>query len=51
MSENTQNSEEPVNQAHDGTLSIVPRPDGGLRVTVQLPVGARGTNGTRTVSG
>jgi two-component system sensor histidine kinase VanS len=24
-------------QAHDGTLTIVPRPDGGLRVTVQLP--------------
>ena len=26
-----------ITQAHDGTLTIVPRPDGGLRVTVQLP--------------
>jgi len=26
-----------ITQAHDGTLAIVPRPDGGLRVTVQLP--------------
>jgi two-component system, OmpR family, sensor histidine kinase VanS len=26
-----------IAQAHDGTLTIVPRPDGGLRVTVQLP--------------
>jgi two-component system, OmpR family, sensor histidine kinase VanS len=24
-------------QAHDGTLTLTPRPDGGLRVTVQLP--------------
>jgi two-component system sensor histidine kinase VanS len=26
-----------ITQAHDGTLTIVPRPDGGLRVTAQLP--------------
>jgi two-component system, OmpR family, sensor histidine kinase VanS len=26
-----------IAQAHDGTLTIVPRPAGGLRVTVQLP--------------
>ena len=26
-----------ITQAHDGTLTIVPRPAGGLRVTVQLP--------------
>jgi two-component system sensor histidine kinase VanS len=26
-----------ITQAHDGTLTIVPRPDGGLHVTVQLP--------------
>src|SRR4029077_14668040 len=26
-----------ITQAHDGTLNIVPRPDGGLRVTVELP--------------
>jgi two-component system sensor histidine kinase VanS len=24
-------------RAHDGTLTLAPRPDGGLRVTVQLP--------------
>ena len=26
-----------ITRAHDGTLTIVPRPDGGLRVMVQLP--------------
>ena len=26
-----------ITQAHDGTLTIVPRPAGGLRVTAQLP--------------
>jgi two-component system sensor histidine kinase VanS len=26
-----------ITQAHDGTLTIVPRPDGGLRVMAQLP--------------
>jgi two-component system sensor histidine kinase VanS len=26
-----------ITQAHDGTLTLIPRPDGGLRVTVQLP--------------
>jgi two-component system, OmpR family, sensor histidine kinase VanS len=26
-----------ITQAHDGTLTITPRPGGGLRVTVQLP--------------
>jgi two-component system, OmpR family, sensor histidine kinase VanS len=26
-----------VTQAHDGTLTLTPRPTGGLRVTVQLP--------------
>jgi two-component system sensor histidine kinase VanS len=26
-----------ITHAHDGTLTIVPRPDGGLRVIVQLP--------------
>jgi two-component system sensor histidine kinase VanS len=26
-----------ITQAHDGTLTITPRPTGGLRVTVQLP--------------
>jgi two-component system sensor histidine kinase VanS len=28
-----------ITQAHDGTLSLVPRKEGGLRVTVQLPGG------------
>jgi two-component system, OmpR family, sensor histidine kinase VanS len=26
-----------IAQAHDGTLTLTPRPDGGLRVTVRLP--------------
>ena len=26
-----------IAQAHDGTLGMVPRPDGGLCVTVRLP--------------
>ena len=29
-----------ITQAHDGTLSIVPRPDGGIRVTATLPAAA-----------
>jgi two-component system sensor histidine kinase VanS len=28
---------ESIAQAHDGSLTLTPRPDGGLRVTVQLP--------------
>ncbi len=28
---------ESITHAHDGTLTLTPRPDGGLRVTVQLP--------------
>ncbi len=28
--------------AHDGTLSLTPRPSGGLRITVELPVGRAG---------
>jgi two-component system sensor histidine kinase VanS len=27
-----------ITLAHDGTLTLTPRPDGGLRVTVHLPV-------------
>jgi two-component system, OmpR family, sensor histidine kinase VanS len=30
-----------ITQAHDGTLTIVPRPGGGLRVTALLPAGVR----------
>jgi two-component system sensor histidine kinase VanS len=29
-----------ITQAHDGTLTLTPRPEGGLRVTVQLPAAA-----------
>jgi two-component system, OmpR family, sensor histidine kinase VanS len=36
-----------ITQAHDGTLTITPRPGGGLHVTVQLPVTpSRPCNGT-----
>jgi two-component system sensor histidine kinase VanS len=34
-----------ITQAHDGTLTIVPRTDGGLRVTVQLPAAPPHTGG------
>jgi two-component system sensor histidine kinase VanS len=27
-----------ITQAHEGTLTLLPRPDGGLRVTVELPL-------------
>jgi two-component system, OmpR family, sensor histidine kinase VanS len=30
-----------ITQAHDGTLTLAPRPAGGLRVTVQLPAPAQ----------
>ena len=33
-----------ITQAHDGTLTVVPRPDGGLRVAVQLPAGPSHAN-------
>jgi two-component system sensor histidine kinase VanS len=36
-----------ITRAHDGTLSLAPRPAGGLRVTVQLPA-ARPARGTGT---
>jgi two-component system sensor histidine kinase VanS len=35
-----------ITQAHDGTLTLTPRADGGLRVTVQLPA-ADGISGPR----
>ncbi len=30
-----------ITQAHEGTLTLTPRPDGGLRVTVELPAAPR----------
>jgi two-component system sensor histidine kinase VanS len=40
-----------ITQAHDGTLTIIPRPDGGLRVTAQLPAGVRNPTGVSGVVG
>ena len=40
-----------ITQAHDGTLTIVPRPDGGICVTAQLPVGVRNPNDASGVVG
>lgn len=44
-----------ITEAHDGTLTLTPRPDGGLRVTVLLPIASLATSsyrpdGTRTSS-
>ena len=33
-----------ITQAHDGTLTIVPRPEGGICVTAELPAGVRDPN-------
>ncbi|MFJ3822009.1 sensor histidine kinase [Streptomyces nodosus] len=30
-----------ITQAHDGTLTLAPRPAGGIRITVELPTGPR----------
>ena len=45
-----------ITRAHDGTLTIVPRPDGGMCVTSQLPTGdavgsAGGVDGSPTAIG
>jgi two-component system sensor histidine kinase VanS len=34
-----------ITQAHDGTLTLVPRAAGGLRVTVELPAARATQNG------
>src|SRR5207247_1692834 len=33
-----------ITEAHDGTLTLTPRPAGGLRVTVQLPAAPMGSS-------
>ncbi|MET0737001.1 MAG: HAMP domain-containing sensor histidine kinase [Acidimicrobiales bacterium] len=45
-----------IARAHDGTLTVVPRPDGGMCVTAQLPTGdavgsAGGVDGSPTTIG
>jgi two-component system sensor histidine kinase VanS len=40
-----------ITQAHDGTLTIVPRPAGGIRVMVHLPAGVRDPRGLRRAAG
>jgi len=40
-----------ITQAHDGTLTLTPRPAGGLCVTVQLPAAAPHTDGRPLPSG
>ena len=45
-----------ITRAHDGTLTIVPRPGGGMCVTAQLPTGdavgsAGGVDGSPTTIG
>ena len=34
-----------ITEAHDGTLTLTPRPGGGLRVTVELPAPPRTKSG------
>ncbi|MFE2974694.1 sensor histidine kinase [Streptomyces sp. NPDC059258] len=36
---------ETITRAHDGTLTLTPRPAGGLRITVELPAAAAHTDG------
>jgi two-component system, OmpR family, sensor histidine kinase VanS len=39
-----------ITQAHDGSLTLTPRADGGLRVIVQLPLAQRSEARTSPVS-
>jgi two-component system sensor histidine kinase VanS len=41
---------ERIARAHDGTLTLTPRPDGGLSVTVQLPAAPAHTGRRRSAS-
>ncbi|MGH2467158.1 MAG: sensor histidine kinase, partial [Candidatus Limnocylindrales bacterium] len=42
---------ESISRAHGGTLTLSPRAAGGLRVTVELPVGVRDPDGRRPAAG
>jgi two-component system sensor histidine kinase VanS len=39
-----------ITQAHDGTLTLARRPDGGLRVTAELPTAPRADTNTEALS-
>jgi two-component system, OmpR family, sensor histidine kinase VanS len=39
-----------ITQAHDGALTLAPRPDGGLRVTVELPTAPYANTDTEALS-
>ncbi|TML94392.1 MAG: HAMP domain-containing histidine kinase [Actinobacteria bacterium] len=39
-----------ITQAHDGTLTLAPRPDGGLRVTVEVPAAPYANTDTEALS-
>src|SRR2546423_3975429 len=39
-----------ITQAHDGTLTLARRPEGGLRVTVELPAAPRANTNTEALS-
>jgi two-component system, OmpR family, sensor histidine kinase VanS len=39
-----------ITQAHDGILTLAPRPDGGLRVTVELPTAPYANTNTEALS-
>jgi two-component system sensor histidine kinase VanS len=39
-----------ITRAHDGTLTLAPRPDGGLRVTVELPTAPYANTNTEALS-
>ncbi|MEU2576317.1 HAMP domain-containing sensor histidine kinase [Streptomyces anulatus] len=40
-----------ITRAHDGTLALAPRPDGGILITVELPATAPAADGVRTSYG
>lgn len=40
-----------ITRAHDGTLTLAPRPDGGILITVELPATDPPADGVRTSYG